>query len=400
VAEWERLKLIYPHEAQRLTSAYRSFDVREDDWIFSSRALTPALITLYLGAFLLIAGSLFYFIADRVEDAVPGGLLTPFLVLGVPFVGLNVAGHWLYRRQHQVVGVAFYLGALGLLPLFLLIAFNETGWWTAGEDTSQQFFTDGWVSNRQLQITTGVSWVWASWLALRTRTSALSTAATIFLLLFALGVLTDFGLRTLIDELAYDRIALRLAPIVAAYAAAGWWLDRDGRPWFARPSFVGAAIVMVIALDLFALDGKMLHYAGITLRALQPTDVEDPVLIDTLAALSLNGLIFYLVAAALERRGAESMRAAATFLAAIAPFSMLEPLAWLCSTHTYFERYDWLYLTMALTVAMLSYRRQRRSFYYAGVANAGFGWGISIVVAGLAVLGLGFAIARKRNPDR
>jgi serine/threonine protein kinase len=212
IAEWERLHLIYPHEAQRLTSAYRSLEAREDDWIFSSRALTPALITLYLGAFLLLAGSFLYFLADRVEDAVGGGLWTPLAVLGLPFAGLNVAGHVLYRRQHQMVGVAFHLGALGLLPLFLLIAFNETGWWTAGEDTTGQFFTDGWLSNRQLQVTSGVSWMWAAWLALRTRTSALSTAATIFLTLFALGVLTDFGLRRVIEEAAYDSLALRLAP--------------------------------------------------------------------------------------------------------------------------------------------------------------------------------------------
>jgi hypothetical protein len=195
------------------------------------------------------------------------------------------------------------------------------------------------------------------------------------------------------------------------HAALGVWLDRRGRPWFARPTFIAGAVAMIAALDLFAIDGKMLHAAGITLRALQPTDVDDSTLIDMLAGLSLNGVIFYLVAAALEKRGTEPMRPTATLLAAIAPFSMLEPLAWLCHTQSYFARYDWLYLGLALLIAALSYRRQRRSFYYAGIANAGFGlylitvrqewfdkplWGIAILGIGVAMLALGFAMARRR----
>jgi hypothetical protein len=63
VAEWLRLKLIYPHEAARLQAAYRQLEAREDDWIVASRELSYSQILLYLGAFLLLAGSLFYFVA-------------------------------------------------------------------------------------------------------------------------------------------------------------------------------------------------------------------------------------------------------------------------------------------------------------------------------------------------
>src|ERR1051326_7453004 len=100
IEEWQRLKLIYPHEAAELMSAYRRLDAREDDWIVESRSLSWSQIALYLGAFLLMCGSLFYFGAHRVYHAV-SGVTSPFLVLAIPFIGLNAAGRSLYRRDHR-----------------------------------------------------------------------------------------------------------------------------------------------------------------------------------------------------------------------------------------------------------------------------------------------------------
>ena len=116
IDEWLRLRLIHPHEAGSLRAAYRALDARDDDWIVDSRALTYPQIALYLGAFLLVAGSLFYFVAERWFGAV-SGLVQPLLVLGLPFAGLNLAARWLHRRDHRAVAVAFYLAAVGLLPL-------------------------------------------------------------------------------------------------------------------------------------------------------------------------------------------------------------------------------------------------------------------------------------------
>src|SRR4029450_13556750 len=72
VAEWLRLKLVHPHEADRIANAYPPLQARDDDWIVASRALTPSQIALYLGAFFLFAGALFYFVAHRVYGAVGG----------------------------------------------------------------------------------------------------------------------------------------------------------------------------------------------------------------------------------------------------------------------------------------------------------------------------------------
>src|SRR4029453_186690 len=89
VAEWLRLKLIYPHEAKNLTAAYKTLEAREDDWIVASRILSYSQIVLYLGAFVLTMGGVYYFYAHRVAKAVTG-MVGPFLVLGAPFIGLNL----------------------------------------------------------------------------------------------------------------------------------------------------------------------------------------------------------------------------------------------------------------------------------------------------------------------
>jgi len=91
----------------------------------------------------------------------------------------------------------------------------------------------------------------------------------------------------------------------------------------------------------------------------------------------------------------------------IAPFSMLEPLAYLSETQEYWPRLDWLYLTLAVAIAVLSHQRQRRSFYYAGLINAGLAlyliadrrqwfdrpsWAVAVIAAGLAALVIGFLL--------
>ena len=198
VREWLRLRLIYPHEADRIQAAYSTLDVREDDWILVSRTLSYPKIALYLGAFLLIFGSGFYFIAARWYEQVDG-FFRPFVVLALPFAGLNAAAHFLYRKDHKAVAVAFYLGAIALLPLFLLILFHETGLFVATPGDPGQLLLNSSVSNRQLQITALLACAWSGWLGLRTRTAALSTVFTALAFLLYIALVSDFGLRAAVD---------------------------------------------------------------------------------------------------------------------------------------------------------------------------------------------------------
>jgi hypothetical protein len=411
VAEWRRLKLIYPHEAERLQSAYRQLEAREDDWIVASRALTPPQISLYLGAFLLLAGSLFYFAAHQIYGAASGAL-EPFLTLGLPLLGLNIAGRWLYQRGHPAVAVAFYLGGVGLLPLFLVIWLDDMGWWAVAPGAAGQLFADGAVSNRQLQITAAAACAWSGWLAFRTRTAALGTVSTVLLLVLTVAVLGDFGLRSWFEDREFDLLALHLSPLVVTYAAAGVALEWRGNPWFARPLYIGAAVTFLAVLDLLALQGEMFRHLGISLARLNPENVGDPLLIDTVSALTGNGMFFYLAAELVERRGTQAMTTAGQLLFVLSPFSVLEPLAFLVGAGEYSLRFDWFYLALSIGTAALSYRRQRRSFYYAGLINTGFAlyfvadhyawfdkpaWAIAVVAAGLLALLAGFLLDARRR---
>jgi hypothetical protein len=412
LGEWLRLRLIYPHEAERLRDAYRALEAREDDWILESRALSYPQIALYLGAFLLVCGSLFYFAADRWYGAVQG-VARPFAVLGLPFLGLNAAAHLLYRRDHKAVAVAFYLAAVALLPLFLLILFHETGLLVVAAETPGQLFQDGSISNRQFQITSLIGFLWCGWLALRTRTTALSTVFTALALIVTLSILSDFGLRGWIDDGQWDKLSLHLLPLVGAYAALGVAGDRTGRPWFSRPTYLAGALLLVVALELLALNGRAMHYLGLSLQALQPPGVSHPQLLDTVVAMTANGVVFYLAASFLNRRGSDAVRTAALLLFGLAPFALLHPIGYLVRTGEYAPRIDWVYAALACVIISLSERRQRRAFYYAGLLNLGLAlydvadhrhwfdqprWAMAVIAAGLATLGIGFLLdARDRR---
>jgi len=409
IDEWLRLKLVYRHEAERLRAAYRELEKREDDWIVETRSLSYSQIALYLGAFLLVSGSLFYFGADRVYHAVRG-VARPFAVLAVPFLCLNAAGRYLYRRDHKAVAVGLLLAGVGLLPLFLLILFHETGWWVVAQQTPGQIFRDGSVSNRQLQITVAIACGWSMWLALRTRTAALSTVAAVLMLLLTVALLGDAGLRGWLVEGRLDRLALHVAPLAAVYAALGAGSERTARPWLAHPLYLGAVLVGVVSLDLLALDGRMFGYVGLSLKPFQSPSVSSATLLDTCVALTLNGVAFYAAAAAMERVGSDLVRRAARMLFTIAPFSMLEPLGYLSETNEYSRRFDWLYLAFAFAIVVASHARQRKSFYYAGLLNTGIAlyliadhrkwfdkpaWGVALIACGLAAMAAGYAFDRR-----
>jgi hypothetical protein len=411
IAEWLRLRLIYPHEAERLQSAYRALDAREDDWIVESRALSYSQIALYLGAFLLVCGSLFYFAAHRWYDAVRG-VGRPLLVLGLPFVGLNAAAHHLYRRDHKAVAVAFCLAAVGLLPLLLIILFHETGLLVVPPDTPGQLFPDGSIANRQLQVTTLIACVWCGALARRTRTAALSTVCAVLFGCFGLSVLSDRGLRSWLEDGRWDLLALNMLPLVLAYAAIGTVAERAERPWFARPAYVAGALLLVVLLELLALNGRTFHFLGFSLQSMQAAGVSDRLLLDTLAAMSLNGIGFYVLGMLLDRHGTELQATAARLLFTLSPFAILQPLGYLVRSGEYSLRYDWIYLALALTIAILSQTRQRRAFYYAGMLNLGTAlylvadhrhwfnqpqWALAVIVSGLLALGAGFALDRRQR---
>ena len=104
------------------------------------------------------------------------------------------------------------------------------------------------------------------------------------------------------------------------------------------------------------------------------------------------------------------MSGAGGLLFVVSPFAILQPLGYLVRSGEYSLRWDWIYLGLALTVAFLSERRQRKSFYYAGLLNTGAAlfliadhrhwldrpsWGGLLIVIGLLSLAAGFVLDRR-----
>lgn len=402
IQEWLRTNLIYPHEARRLEASYARLEAREDDWIVGGRALSFSQITLYLGAFLIALGGLFYFHAYfQAESRVFWGA---FAILALPFVGLSVVGRVMYRRGREPVAIGFYLAATVLLPLFLLIAFDAMGWMPVQDENTNELFGAGYTSNRQLQIASLVACIWATSLVLSTQTMTLSTCFTVLLFALEISILADFGLIDWIEEGNWHVLAAYLLPLLALLALLGVTAERFGRDTAARPQFYAAVGLWVLVLELLAQNGKAFEYLGLTMDTIQGAEVSNPLLLDTLTAMIVNGLVIYFTASFLETKGSPLLRKTAGVLFVISPFAILQPIAYLVAVDEYSRQFDWLYLCLALVITFLSHYRQRKSFYFAGLLNTGVAlwfitshyewfdqptWAVTVVVMGLVVLSAG-----------
>jgi hypothetical protein len=238
---------------------------------------------------------------------------------------------------------------------------------------------------------------------------ALASAFALFLASFHLALLGDFGLREWVEMERWDTLAVSVLPLLVVAALLGRGLEALRRPFFAQPLHFLAAGLVVTSAELLALDGKAFVHLGLTLAPLQGPSVSDPKLLDTVAAMTVNGLAFLAIGILVDRHGTPLMKTPARLLEAISPYAILEPLCYLVETGEYSRRMDWLFLGLALAVAIASHFRQRRGFYTAGLINTGVAialitdhyewlgrvaWASTILTVGLGVLGLGFVLDR------
>ena len=178
----------------------------------------------------------------------------------------------------------------------------------------------------------------SGWLALRTRTAALSSVFTVLTFLLTIAIAGDFGLRQWIDDGRWDAVALALVPLLAGYAALGGLAERSRRPWLSRPLYLGSALLLIAALELLALHGRAFHYLGFSLAALHERQVSDPVLLDTLAAMTMNGVVYLA-----WRRSTRVRLDRAQILSQCRAVRAAAPARVSGPTNEYSLRFDWLY---------------------------------------------------------
>jgi hypothetical protein len=148
---------------------------------------------------------------------------------------------------------------------------------------------------------------------------------------------------------------------------------------------------------------------------LQPEKIANETLLDTMAAMTLNGLLIYVTGWLLDRYGTSLLKLPSQLLYIISPFAMLEPISYLNGQAEYAEFYNWFYLILAIVIAYLSRFRQRKSFYFAGLINCGIAlfmitdrkewfdeptWAVIVVIVSLAVLATGYGLNSRERRHR
>jgi len=402
---WHRTGLIFPHERHRLAWTYHKLLSPQQDWIPENRLLTYDQLALYLGVAVLFfgAGCLFYahhWLAVTRHWLYPAGLL-----------GLTLAGLYRLARRPRarVASVAFEVAVITLLPLWLLTCLRACGWLALQPATDLRLLPSGLFSNAQIQTTALAVLLYAVWRARLTRAFALGTLAVLAGILLYLALLANLGLRLWLDDSSFYRLGTHLFPLVAILALGARLAERRALGFLAQPAYYAMSVVLILALELSALQGHALGLLGLGSRAPdQAPEGYDPVFFDTAVAMIANGFLIYLTARLLARATSPLLRGQGSWLYQVTPFLILEPLALLVSPDLYGVFYHWLYLAASLAVLVLSEVLQRKSFAYAGIANGiialGFitshyqwlehrFWPFLLIACGLILLLLGRAMA-------
>ncbi len=409
IRSWQASGLIFEHEERELARTYQKLRKPLEDWIPHSRLLSFDQIVLYLGVVVLFFGSVCLFYAHHFLK-ITGGWLYPALMFGASCL---VLGRVAFRlRDARAVSIAYDMAAIMVLPLLILTLFREWGWFSIMQGESLRLFPSGIFTNAQVQVTAILVFAMSCWRAWSTRTLALSSLAVAWGCLLHLTLLLNRGWVNWIFEEAYHRVALDLVPLWAVLAVNGRIQEQRNRLYLAKPSYLTASIFLVIILELMALNGKILAFAGLSsaVPAGAP-EAFDSVFFDTMVTLVLNGVFIHMVARFLAHAASPLLRTQSSWLYRLTPFLVLEPLAILVARDLYGDFYHWLYLTASLAVLWLSGILQRKSFYYAGLGNTVLAlyyitqhylwleqrfWPFTLILAGLILLALGYRLYHRK----
>jgi serine/threonine protein kinase len=118
---WWEDRIISDHEYDSLRKNYNGLVERDDSWILNARRLSMPQVSLYLGAWILIIGAAFLFLFEFTS------LPRAAIVASVSIVAALMAhrGLRLWKVGQLRVGIAYLLAFCLLLPIALLVLFDE-----------------------------------------------------------------------------------------------------------------------------------------------------------------------------------------------------------------------------------------------------------------------------------
>lgn len=256
IAGWRHDKVLSDAEYEGFRKQYGRLIEREDAWILQARRLTFPQVSLYLGAWILIAGAALLFLFHFVRLAgTPRVLVATSVLVLTCWEGLA-----LWRRNQLRNGIAHLLAACLLVPITLLVAMGEyhiraipaaNADWELLHNISGSFKE---ITNVQLWWAIALSMPVYVWLRRYTRSSVFSLVASVMGLMLCTVTLARMGL---IDWLNHDhsKLYFRLIPIVMLFLTCGYVLERLNFPNDSRYFYP-----VVVALTFVAMSGLASDY--------------------------------------------------------------------------------------------------------------------------------------------
>ena len=251
---WRHDEVLSDAEFEGFRKQYGRLVEREDAWILQARRLTFPQVSLYLGAWILIAGAALLFLFHFVR--LSG---TPRVLVAACATALTWAeGLVLWRKNQLRNGIAHLLAVCLLVPITLLVAMVEyhiraipaanPDWELLGK-ISDSFE----VTNVQLWWAIVLSMLVFIWLRRYTRSSVFSLVTSVMGVLLCTVTLARMGL---IDWLSSDhgKLYFRLIPIVILFLVCGYVLERLNFPNDSRYFYPVAVALTFVAMSGLASD--------------------------------------------------------------------------------------------------------------------------------------------------
>jgi len=224
---WKNDRILSAEEHDTFQKAYDRLVDREDAWILEARRLSPAQVSLYLGAWMVVVGAALVVLFQYTQL---GSLLAVFLVAAAA-TSTVALGLRCWKQGQSRIAIAFLLAFCLLLPIALLVLMGQYGLWaglTRNREHLEFFrlFPD-WKRTTNAQLWWSIALSLPAYFGLRryTRASVFSLVLAIFAALLCLVTLLRMGGLEWLEK-DQGKFFFRLLPFALLFFATGWVLER------------------------------------------------------------------------------------------------------------------------------------------------------------------------------
>ena len=359
---WESQSIISREERDALEIIHRRLLADEDHWIIDARRITPLQAILSASTWLTVVatGLTVFLLRDQLES--PWRWLLPAFFTTV----LLLAGHVARRGRENLAAATFLAGAALTIAPATLALLAEWRWFAAPPKDVTQLFKDTFTNHQVLaaSLTALAVSVFGLW-RLKMTGFAWTTATLATTSYFSLLMLFNW-----VEQKAEIQALWCLPLVLMEFVALA--LERAGRVRWTMPFHLIALGAIVIALDVVAMNGPTLKMLGVTTEDWNYFDHDRQVAFSVV----LNGLLFLVLMLVGERSASLDLRRASKWLEVLAILHTISALFANAMGHEGkpLVRVDvWIYLSAAVSFAVLAPFRSRWRMLVGGLAGCGLG---------------------------